>query len=157
MCFIFSPQWTVTIFIIIFILLVGFEVVTRMVMKSTIFWDTTPCSLLKVNRRFDRTYRLHPQVRINRARYQRETRWQVEICLLPTVHSITQFSCYRQRVERTLKSHSVAAAPHNTCCNTVYVWSCLTYTYPMFTAQKCKLAESVVLKLPIESISAVWL
>jgi hypothetical protein len=28
---------------------VGFEVLTAVVMKSTIFWDITPCSLLKVN------------------------------------------------------------------------------------------------------------
>jgi hypothetical protein len=31
---------------------VGFGVLTTMVMKSTIFWDITPCSPLKVNRRF---------------------------------------------------------------------------------------------------------
>jgi hypothetical protein len=31
---------------------VGFEVFTPVVMKSFIFWDITPCSLLKVNRRF---------------------------------------------------------------------------------------------------------
>jgi hypothetical protein len=29
--------------------------------------------------------------------------------------------------------------------------------HPVFNAQKCELAESVALKLPIESISAVWL
>jgi hypothetical protein len=29
--------------------LVGFEVLTTVVMKNTIFWDITPCSLLKVN------------------------------------------------------------------------------------------------------------
>jgi hypothetical protein len=28
-------------------------------MKSSIFWDITPCSPLKVNRRFGETYRLH--------------------------------------------------------------------------------------------------
>jgi hypothetical protein len=32
--------------------LVGFEVLTAVVMKSTIFWDITPCSPLKVNWRF---------------------------------------------------------------------------------------------------------
>jgi hypothetical protein len=32
---------------------VGFEVLTAVVMKSTIFWDITPCSPLKVNRRFE--------------------------------------------------------------------------------------------------------
>jgi hypothetical protein len=30
---------------------VGFEVLTAVVMKSTIFWNITPCSPLKVNRR----------------------------------------------------------------------------------------------------------
>jgi hypothetical protein len=43
--------------------LVGIEVLTAVVMKSTIFWDITPCSLLKVNRRFGGTYRLHLQGR----------------------------------------------------------------------------------------------
>jgi hypothetical protein len=43
---------------------------------STIFWDIMPCSLLKVNRRFGGTYRLHLQDWINRARYQRESRLQ---------------------------------------------------------------------------------
>jgi hypothetical protein len=38
---------------------IGFEVLTAVVMKSTIFWDITPCSPLKVNRRFGGTYRLN--------------------------------------------------------------------------------------------------
>jgi hypothetical protein len=38
---------------------VGFEVLTAVVMKSTVFWDITPCSPLKANRRFGGTYRLH--------------------------------------------------------------------------------------------------
>jgi hypothetical protein len=46
------------------------------VTKSTIFWDITPCSPLKVNRRFRETHRFHLQGRISRARYQRESRWQ---------------------------------------------------------------------------------
>jgi hypothetical protein len=36
--------------------LAGFEVLTAVVMKNTIFWDTTPCSLLSVNRRFGGSY-----------------------------------------------------------------------------------------------------
>jgi hypothetical protein len=28
---------------------VGFEVLTAVAMKSSIFWDITPCSVLKVN------------------------------------------------------------------------------------------------------------
>jgi hypothetical protein len=44
-------------------------------MKSTIFWDITPCSLLNINRRFGGKYRLHLQgYRISRARNQRESR-----------------------------------------------------------------------------------
>jgi hypothetical protein len=41
---------------------VGSEVLTAMVMKSNIFWDITPCSPLKVNRRFGGAYRLNLQV-----------------------------------------------------------------------------------------------
>jgi hypothetical protein len=42
---------------------VGFEILTAVVMKSTIFWDITPCSLLQVNRRSGGTYSLHFQGR----------------------------------------------------------------------------------------------
>jgi hypothetical protein len=35
---------------------VEFNVLTAVVMKSTVFWDMTPCSPLKVNRRFGGTY-----------------------------------------------------------------------------------------------------
>jgi hypothetical protein len=45
---------------------VGFEVLTVVVMKSTIFWDITPCSPLSVNRRFGGTYCLHLQDRKNK-------------------------------------------------------------------------------------------
>jgi hypothetical protein len=57
------------------------EYSTYFFIKSTIFWDITPCSLLKVNRRFGETYHLHLQGgKISRARNQRESRWQAEIC-----------------------------------------------------------------------------
>jgi hypothetical protein len=50
-------------------------------LKSTIFWDITPCSLLKVNPCFRGTCRLHLQGRkIKRARNQRESRSQAELC-----------------------------------------------------------------------------
>jgi hypothetical protein len=52
---------------------VGFEVLTAVVVKSCIFWDVTPCSPLKLNRRFGGTCRLHLQGRrISQARNQRE-------------------------------------------------------------------------------------
>jgi hypothetical protein len=37
---------------------VGFEVLTAVVLKSTIFWDMTPCSPLSFNGRFGGTYRI---------------------------------------------------------------------------------------------------
>jgi hypothetical protein len=50
-------------------------------LQITIFWDITPCSPLKVNRRFGGTYRIHLQGRISRATYQHESRWQARIIL----------------------------------------------------------------------------
>jgi hypothetical protein len=50
-------------------------------MKSSIFWDMTLCSLLKVSRCFGETYRFHIQFqRISQARNQREagSRYQAE-------------------------------------------------------------------------------
>jgi hypothetical protein len=38
---------------------VRYEVLTAVVMKSSIFWDITLCSSLKVNRRFEGKYCLH--------------------------------------------------------------------------------------------------
>jgi hypothetical protein len=54
--------------------LVEFEVLTAVVMKITVFWDITPCSPLKVNRRFGGTFHLNVQGRISRASNQRESR-----------------------------------------------------------------------------------
>jgi hypothetical protein len=64
-------------------------------MKSSIFWDITPCSLLKVNRRFGGTCRHHLQVRrIGRTRNQRESRWQA--------HAQQTIRCYNPEY-RTLQ------------------------------------------------------
>jgi hypothetical protein len=41
-------------------------------LKSTIFWDITPCSPLSVNRRFGGTYRLHLQGRPQYGLYKTE-------------------------------------------------------------------------------------
>jgi hypothetical protein len=60
---------------------VGFEVFTAVVMKSIIFWDVTPCSLLRFNRRFRGTYRLHLQGR-------RKDFQQVSRCLMKFFSSI---------------------------------------------------------------------
>jgi hypothetical protein len=51
-------------------------------MKSTIFWEITPCSPLKINRRFGGTCRLHFHGRkIIQAINQCESRWQAELLL----------------------------------------------------------------------------
>jgi hypothetical protein len=44
--------------------LVGLEVLTTVIMKSSIFWEITLCSPLKDNVRFGGIYRLHLQGRI---------------------------------------------------------------------------------------------
>jgi hypothetical protein len=54
---------------------VGFEVLASTVKKITVFWDITPRSPLKVNRRFGGTYRFHLQSRrMSRERNQHESR-----------------------------------------------------------------------------------
>jgi hypothetical protein len=56
---------------------VGFEVLTALAVKSTIFCDITPYSPLKVNRRFGGACRLQLQGRrISRARNLRESSWR---------------------------------------------------------------------------------
>jgi hypothetical protein len=44
-----------------FLYFVGFEILTAVLMDTSSFWVTTPCGLLKVDRCFGRTYRLHLQ------------------------------------------------------------------------------------------------
>jgi hypothetical protein len=64
------------------------------VMKSTILWDITPFSLLKINPRFKWIYRLHlHSLKISQARCQHESKWQGEspcfASLLATFHADT--------------------------------------------------------------------
>jgi hypothetical protein len=83
---------------------VEFEVLTAVVMKSTNFWDITPCSLLSVKWRFGGIYRLHLQGRkhINSAKNQGESR-----CLPPVftlVSCLTYFSTLK--MEATCSSET---------------------------------------------------
>jgi hypothetical protein len=49
--------------------------------KSSIFWDITPCSQLKVNRCLGGTYHLHLQgLKMSQARNQREAGWISMVC-----------------------------------------------------------------------------
>jgi hypothetical protein len=53
----------------------------NILVKSTYLWDTTPRSPLKVNGLFGGTCRLHLQDRrVRRARNQRGSRWQADLC-----------------------------------------------------------------------------
>jgi hypothetical protein len=52
----------------------GFQFLTTVVIKSSVFWDVTPRSPLKVKRRFGGTHPLHLKGRrIRQARHQRES------------------------------------------------------------------------------------
>jgi hypothetical protein len=52
-------------------------------LKNSVLWDITPCSPLKVNQSFCRTYSLHLQPpRLSQAKNQRESRWQGDATLL---------------------------------------------------------------------------
>jgi hypothetical protein len=66
--------------------------------KSTIIWDITPCSPLKVNQCFRGTYRLHLQGRrISQARNLLESRWGSKLFQQTTWHYIPE--------DRTLHNH----------------------------------------------------
>jgi hypothetical protein len=62
---------------------VGFDVLTAVVMKSSIFWDITPCNPLRINRRFGGTCRLHIQGRM----------WQAELCFPPAFTLVSCLAC----------------------------------------------------------------
>jgi hypothetical protein len=66
-----------------------------MVLGSSLSTDlVTQCNPLKVNRRFGRTYRLHLQCRIIRARYQCESRWQFDTPLATYFHAGVLFGLF---------------------------------------------------------------
>jgi hypothetical protein len=67
----------------------GFEVLTAVVMKISIFCVITPCSPLKFNRRFAGTCRVHLQGRrIMKARNQGESRRQAEKSKVSWLYSL---------------------------------------------------------------------
>jgi hypothetical protein len=75
---------------------VGYEVLTAVVMKSSVLWDMTPYSLLKVNRRFGRRCRAHFQGhKISEARYQHKAvsraRLMKFVCA-PMLNTVTNIS-----------------------------------------------------------------
>jgi hypothetical protein len=74
--------------------------------KSTAFWDITPYSPLKVNRRFG--YHLHIQSQISRVRYQHESRWQAEMGAIYSSETSVGFQQTTRRYipeDRTFHKH----------------------------------------------------
>jgi hypothetical protein len=64
---------------------VGSEVLTAVVMRSSIFWHITPCSPLKINRRFEGICVFHLQSqRIIQARNQGKTDSNLATCFTET-------------------------------------------------------------------------
>jgi hypothetical protein len=73
-------------------MLVGFEILTAVVMENSVVWDITPCSPLKANRRFGGTCRLDLQdSRISHPRTEHEAcskfchELPINNCLLPAL------------------------------------------------------------------------
>jgi hypothetical protein len=63
----------------------GSALPTAVVLRSSIFWNTTPYDPLKVNRRFIRIYRFHHQGRrITQARSQHEADSKFASCFIET-------------------------------------------------------------------------
>jgi hypothetical protein len=71
-------------------------------MKSSVFWNITPRSPLKVNGHFGATYRLHLQGRITRARYQGE-RWH-STCHLKTETMLLRNVLYPPKIVLFLRT-----------------------------------------------------
>jgi hypothetical protein len=90
------------------------------VMKSTIFWDTMLCSLLKVNWHFRGTYHLHLQGRrISRATHQHESRWQGERLCLPLAFTLVSCSAF----SLTLKMEAICSSE----LSIDFQWTALCY------------------------------
>jgi hypothetical protein len=82
---------------------VGFEDLTAVVMKSTIFWDITPCSPLSVNWRFGGTYRLHLQGRRNKYSKKRAKKILLTTCLLFKPLHVSANEGHHQKATNTSK------------------------------------------------------
>jgi hypothetical protein len=95
--------------------ILGYEGLTVVVMKSTIFWDITMCSLLSVNSRFRETYRLHLQGRkIGRGRNQRESRWQAEL-VNPRFGGTYRLHLQGRKIRRARNQHESSACHLLSC------------------------------------------
>jgi hypothetical protein len=121
----YSPYYIQSVF-----LFVGFEVLTAVVMKSSsVFWDVTPRSLLKVSHRSRGTCRLHLHCqRISQTRNQSESRWQPELGLAYSSTLKMEVTCpsemsadFRRTTQLYIPEHvtrmSISSFSHKLICS----------------------------------------
>jgi hypothetical protein len=78
--------WVLWIEILKTTLIVGYEVLTALTMKSSTFWDITTCSPVKVNGRFEGTYHLHLQQRHEAGNMQSRYGVQKSFTMFTRIH-----------------------------------------------------------------------
>jgi hypothetical protein len=103
----------------------GFEDLTALVMNSSIFWDITPCSPLKVNRLFGGIYHLNLQSRrMNQVRNERESRWQYAILKMEATNS-SETSVDFQRTTWLYIPENTALLDNEECSHATYWKGCV--------------------------------
>jgi hypothetical protein len=103
----------------------GFEVLTAVVMNSSIFWDIMPCSPLEVNQRFGEICHLSLQSRrMSQARNQRESKWQFSTLKMGATYS-SEPSVYFQRTTwRYIQENTILLVTEE-CSHPTYWKRCL--------------------------------
>jgi hypothetical protein len=86
------------------------------ILKGTIFWDITPCSPLRFNRRFGGTYRLHLQGRKNKPSKKPEGK-QVEALCSPET-SVDSQRTTRRCIQEDVTRHNHRCENLRSCKST---------------------------------------
>jgi hypothetical protein len=105
-------------------------------MKSTVLWDITPCSPLKVNRRFAETYRLHLQGSKNKP--SKKPAWKHLLNMEAICSSKTSVD-FQRTTRRRIPENSTL---HCFCCPTFYfhcLCMCLRYFRLLFFTAGCSI------------------
>jgi hypothetical protein len=85
----------------------GFQVITAMKIKGSVFWDITPCSPLKFKAHFGRIYRTHLEVlRLK----QTKNNQNIVCCLLLLVSCLDYSSTRKMEVVMLLRNRNLGGA-----------------------------------------------
>jgi hypothetical protein len=124
---------------------VGFDVLTAVAMQSYTFWDITPCSLLKVNRRFGGTrsrYLLGLRISHAKKKHQMGARQvppkrrlafngphgvisqKTELCRMQDVQAQTATKHLRIRAYIVTATPTRSVCCYYCCCCCLYYYSC---------------------------------